>query len=113
MSKTRAEIEAEIARLTARLDHVGFDPAFTPAELVRWDPSLLGAVLHIKHYEDIPEIAFDTLYVNSGYNVGGLLHSFELDQCYGRSRSNCTFNFDGTWPSHLPSGCMETIGVLG
>jgi len=49
MSKTRAEIEAEIARLRARLDHVEIDPAFTPTELVRWDPSLLGAVLHIKH----------------------------------------------------------------
>ena len=62
MSKTRAEIEAEIARLTARLDHVGFDPAFTPAELVRWDPSLVGTVLHLQHYEDIPANAFDTIY---------------------------------------------------
>ena len=49
MSNTKAEIEAEIARLRARLDHVEIDPAFTPSELVRWDPSLLGAVLHIKH----------------------------------------------------------------
>jgi hypothetical protein len=62
MSKTRAEIEAEIARLTARLDHVGFDPAFTPTELVRWDPSLVGTVLHLQHQEDIPANSFDTVY---------------------------------------------------
>jgi len=49
MSKTRAEIEAEIAKLRARLEHVEIDPAFTPTELVRWDPSLVGTVLHIKH----------------------------------------------------------------
>ena len=62
MSKTRAEIEAEIARLTARLDHVGFDPVFTPTELVRWDPSLVGAVLHLQHHEGIPANAFDIVH---------------------------------------------------
>jgi len=61
MSKTRAEIEAEIARLRARLDHVEIDPAFTPTELVRWDPSLLGTVLHIKHERNIPANAFSDL----------------------------------------------------
>ena len=62
MSKTRAEIEAEIARLTARLDHVGFDPAFTPMELVRWDPSLVGTVLHLQHHEGIQADAFDIVH---------------------------------------------------
>lgn len=62
MSKTRAEIEAEIARLTARLDHVGFDAAFTPAELVRWDPSLLGTVLHLQHHAGIQADAFDIVH---------------------------------------------------
>jgi len=59
MSKTKAEIEAEIARLRARLEHLEIDSAFTPAELVRWDPSLLGATLHLQHHEDIPANAFD------------------------------------------------------
>lgn len=61
MSKTRAEIEAEIARLRARLDHVEIDPAFTPTELVRWDPSLLGAVLHIKHERKFHPNAFNKI----------------------------------------------------
>jgi len=62
MSKTRAEIEAEIARLTARLDHIAFDPAFTPTELVRWVPSLVGAVLHIQHHAGIQADAFDVVH---------------------------------------------------
>jgi hypothetical protein len=112
MSKTRAEIEAEIARLTARLDHVGFDPAFTPTELVRWDPSLLGTVLHIKHYEDIPEIGFDIWYMYYAWNGEGGLQAIDINQCFGRSRSNCMTAFNGKWPAHVPEGCMETFSVL-
>jgi hypothetical protein len=50
-----AEIKAQIAALQARLhESIAYDPAFTPAELVRWDPSLVGTVLHIQHELDIP-----------------------------------------------------------
>jgi hypothetical protein len=56
---SKAEIEAQIAALQARLkEHLTYDPAFTPAELVRWDPSLVGTVLHIQHEQDIPATAF-------------------------------------------------------
>lgn len=54
---SKAEIEAEIERLKARLEcaeRIKFDPAFTPSELVRWDPSLLGTVLHIKPEKSTP-----------------------------------------------------------
>jgi hypothetical protein len=53
---SKAEIEAEIERLKACLEcaeRIKFDPAFTPSELVRWDPSLLGTVLHIKYDKTI------------------------------------------------------------
>ena len=61
IAKTKAEIEAEIARLRAQLDNVvpPIDPAFTPSELVRWDRSLEGALLHIKHERLIPRNAFE------------------------------------------------------
>jgi len=57
---SKAELEAQIAALQARLhEHLTYDSAFTPAELVRWDPSLVGTVLHIQHELDIPVNAFD------------------------------------------------------
>jgi hypothetical protein len=112
MSKTRAEIEAEIARLMARLDHVAFDPAFTPTELMRWDPSLVGTVLHIKHYADIPEIAFDIWYMYYAWNGQGGLQAIDINQCFGRSRSNCMTAFNGKWQTNIPEGCMETFSVL-
>jgi hypothetical protein len=112
MSKTRAEIEAEIAGLMARLEHVAFDPAFTPAELVRWDPSLDGAVLHIKHYADIPEIAFDIWYMYYAWNGQGGLQAIDINQCFGRTRSNCMTAFNGKWQTNIPEGCMETFSVL-
>jgi hypothetical protein len=56
---SKAEIEAQIAALQARLrETTEYDPAFTPAELVRWDPSLVGTVLHIQHERKIPANAF-------------------------------------------------------
>jgi hypothetical protein len=56
---SKTEIEAQIAALQAKLkEHLTYDPAFTPAELVRWDPSLVGTVLHIQHELDIPTNAF-------------------------------------------------------
>jgi len=113
MSKTKAEIEAEIARLRARLDHVEIDPAFTPAELVRWDPSLLGAVLHIQHYEDIPAIAFDIL---AFHRIPGGPDTADVNACYGRTWSNV---FEDPRKNHAhafeaTNVCerMENVGVL-
>jgi hypothetical protein len=97
MSKTRAEIEAEIARLTARLDHVEIDPAFTPTELVRWDPSLLGTVLHIKHELNIPANAFSDL-ISEKVSIG---NRRELDDAYGRMV-----------PRNPSEKKMEMVGVL-
>ena len=55
----KAEIEAQIAALQARLrETIEYDRSFTPAELVRWDPSLIGTVLHIQHERKIPANAF-------------------------------------------------------
>jgi hypothetical protein len=52
---SKAEIEAQIAALQARLrETIEYDPAFTPLELVRWDPSLIGTMIHIQHELDIP-----------------------------------------------------------
>ena len=102
---TKAEIEAEIARLRARLERVEIDPAFTPAELVRWDPSLLGAVLRIKHERNIPKDAFDIIYSAKSYNGG----TGNLDDACGSM----------TQVINAPSGGrvttdekMEMVGVL-
>ena len=56
---SKAEIEAQIAALQARLrEAITYDPAFTPAELVRWDPSLVGTAFRIQHELDIPANPF-------------------------------------------------------
>ena len=55
---TRAEIEAQIAALKAVLKEKEIDPDFTPKELVRWDPTLLGTMLHMKHPKSMPRSAF-------------------------------------------------------
>jgi hypothetical protein len=56
---SKAEIQAQIAALQARLhEHLTYDPAFTPAELVRWDPSLIGTAFRIQHELDIPANPF-------------------------------------------------------
>lgn len=65
---SKAEIEAQIAALQARLhEHLTYDPAFTPAELVRWDPSLVGTVLHIQHERDIPANALTDAVTYKGF----------------------------------------------
>jgi hypothetical protein len=47
---TREEIVNEINRLNARLlAFSSYDAEFTPRELIRWNPSLIGSMLHIKH----------------------------------------------------------------
>ena len=63
---TRAEIEAQIAALKAVLKEKEIDPDFTPKELVRWDPTLLGTVLHMKHPMNLPRTAFQSLFKNNG-----------------------------------------------
>jgi hypothetical protein len=111
MSKTKAEIEAEIARLRAKLEHVEIDPAFTPAELVRWDPSLLGAVLHIKHERNIPANAFE---YTIGLNYESKDGDFRVDSMYGSSNpegTDVTMNTSG-YKRINSNKCMENIGVL-
>ena len=47
---TRQEIMSQIRSLTERLNQApAFDPEFTPTELVRWNPTLVGTMLHCKH----------------------------------------------------------------
>lgn len=55
---SRAEIEEQIAALKAVLKEKEIDPDFTPKELVRWDPSFLGTILHMKHPTPMPRAAF-------------------------------------------------------
>ena len=56
----KAEIEAQIRALQGKLKEcvekrecIEMDPEFTPAELVRWRPSLIGTMLHAKRYRDV------------------------------------------------------------
>ena len=113
MAKTKAEIEAEIARLRARLEHVEIDPAFTPLELLRWDPSLEGALLHIKHEQKIPRNAFDlTLAVRADYNPHAN-KEWLVSELYGSSNSSKMhdhFQKGRSWETN--SLFMENVGVL-
>ena len=59
---SRAEIEAQIAALKAVLKEKEIDPDFTPKELVRWDPTLLGTMLHMKHPMSIPRTGLYNAY---------------------------------------------------
>lgn len=53
----KAEIEAQIRALQGKLKDIEIDPEFTPAELVRWRPSLIGTMLHAKRQSDLPDPA--------------------------------------------------------
>jgi len=92
---TRAEIEAEIARLQSMLQRTEIDPEFTPMELVRWDPSLIGTLLRIQHYKDIPANAFDKL-LNDKYEDGktqlNLQEHIKSREWFGRSRAGFYLN---------------------
>ena len=47
---TRAAIEEQIRLLNEQLAaSTAYDPEFTPKELVRWNPELIGTVLHCEH----------------------------------------------------------------
>ena len=115
MAKTKAEIEAEIARLTAQLHAVlpSIDPAFTPAELVRWDPSLKGTLLHIKHERLIPRNTFECPLA-----VPGPDYKPETWKQWAPSELYVSSNpirvYESLWPlkSWEPSPSVENVGVL-
>ena len=47
---SRAAIEEQIRLLNEQLAaSTAYDPEFTPKELVRWNPDLIGTVLHCEH----------------------------------------------------------------
>jgi len=47
---SRVEIEEQIRLLNEQLvAFTAYDPEFTPKELVRWNPDLIGTVLHCEH----------------------------------------------------------------
>jgi len=116
MAKTKAEIEAEIARLTAQLHAVlpSIDPAFTPAELVRWDRSLEGALLHIKHERLIPRNAFEyPLAVPGPDYKPETWKQWAPSELYGSSDPTRVYGSlwtNKTW-ERSPS-VMENVGVL-
>lgn len=116
MAKTKAEIEAEIARLTAQLHAVvpPIDPAFTPAELVRWDRSLEGALLHIKHERLIPRNTFERPLAVPGPDYKPeTWKQWAPSELYGSS--DPTRVYGSLWPlkswERSPS-IMENVGVL-
>jgi len=108
---TRADIEAEIARLQSRLQRTEMDLEFTPIELVRWDPSLIGTLLRIQHYKDIPANAFEIFYSDK-YNIHkpvNLCESIKDTEWFGRSRSDFE---SSTWGYNWADSCMNTHCVL-
>jgi hypothetical protein len=46
------------------------DADFTPTELVRWDPSLLGAVLHLKYHRDVVKKRLRSIWKNMSLLYG-------------------------------------------
>jgi hypothetical protein len=46
---SRQEILDQIRLLNERLQQIEYDPEFTPLELIRWRPWLVGTMLHIRH----------------------------------------------------------------
>ena len=48
---SKSEIEAQIRVLQGKLKKCELDPAFTPTELVRWMPCMIGKMLHMMPYD--------------------------------------------------------------
>ena len=96
---TRAEIEAQIAALKAVLKEKEIDPDFTPKELVRWDPSLIGTMLHMKHPMNLPRTAFQYIFKNVSVD--------EPDKLYGDIK-NISYNFQNC----NPEAYMQQFVVL-
>jgi len=114
MAKTKAEIEAEIARLTAQLHAVvpPIDPAFTPSELVRWDRSLEGTLLHIRHERLIPRNAFVYPLAVPGPDYKPET-GWAPSELYGAS--NPTRVYESFWTNKTwerSQSVMENVGVL-
>ena len=83
---SRAEIEAQILALKAILKEKEIDPDFTPKELVRWDPSLIGTILHMKHPISMPRFILDNCNCNTGYY--NCSNELEMEQF-------CALTYDG------------------
>jgi len=100
---SRAEIEAQIAALKAVLKEKEIDPDFTPKELVRWDPALLGTILHMKHPTPMPRAAFQNITKCDGEYWGFMFngHSVIRDCKYENSSVDlemeqiCVLTHDG------------------
>ena len=100
---SKAEIEAQIAALQARLhEHLTYDPAFTPAELVRWDPSLVGTAFRIQHELDIPANAFERPMIRGDSDHGPDPQKSNLYGIFDRAKIG----------NRHDDGVMEMIGVL-
>jgi len=121
---SKAEIEAQIAALQVRLhEHLTYDPAFTPAELVRWDPSLVGTVLHIQHELDIPANAFEQLVTYKDYksyvSKGGYKYEMQFENpsnVYIPSREwmmKHRGNITAPTPGYVNQDRINNIGILG
>jgi len=112
---TKAEIEAEIARLQSRLQRTEIDPKFTPSELVRWDPSLVGYLVRIQHYKYIPENAFDQLY-NDKYEPGktqlNIQEHIKSSEWFGRSHNDFDHNLSPITGGAEGGPRMVGYGVL-
>jgi hypothetical protein len=115
---SKAEIEAQIAALQARLrETIEYDPAFTPAELVRWDPSLLGTVLHIQHERNIPANAFKLvmrkvpLPPDSSFTGDSRTVTMDPTYLYGLSDPSLQCRFSG-YKRINSDAIMETSGIL-
>jgi len=117
---TRAEIEAEIARLQSRLQRTETDPKFTPSELVRWDPSLVGYLLRIQHHKYIPANAFDQLY-NDEYEPGktqlNIQEHIKSKEWFGRSYKDFDHNLSPMCsaeaePRMAGQGVLTAFGCL-
>ena len=58
---SRQEILDQIRLLNERLQQIEYDPEFTPLELIRWRPWLVGTMLHIRHPSRIRRNIFGSL----------------------------------------------------
>jgi hypothetical protein len=115
-----AEIKAQIAALQARLhESITYDPAFTPAELVRWDPSLIGTAFRIQHERNIPANAFKQvmrsvpLPPNSSFIGDYTAVVLDPTNTYGSSDVSLPDHCIGNGDKLINSDAiMEMIGVL-
>jgi hypothetical protein len=72
---SRAAIEEQIRLLNEQLvASTAYDPEFTPKELVRWNPDLIGTVLHCEHTPQKFNIRdFDVMWLHLNAEVFGII----------------------------------------